>query len=113
VVGDVRRVRAAARHAAWLFVACGLVDLGTFVDGTDTIDQELEDEADAYAARILLPPKAVAQLPDLTTLGAVQEFAKSVGVADGVVVGRMQHDGLIPHSQWPAAFVRYKFDDDR
>lgn len=85
----------------------------TFVDGTDTIDQELEDEADAYAARVLLPPKAAAQLPSFTTLSEVQEFAKSVGVADGVVVGRMQHDGLIPHSQWTTSFVRYKFGDDR
>jgi HTH-type transcriptional regulator/antitoxin HigA len=85
----------------------------TFVDGTDTIDQGLEDEADAYAARVLIPPKAAAKLPGLTKLNDVQEFAKSVGVADGIVVGRMQHDRLIPHSQWTTAFVRYKFGDDR
>jgi len=85
----------------------------TFVDGTDTIEQDLEDEADAYAARVLIPPKASAQLPGLRTLGDVQEFAKSVRVADGIVVGRMQHEGLIPHNQWTTAFVRYRFGDDR
>ncbi len=85
----------------------------TFVDGTDTIDQALEDEADTYAARILLPPKAAALLPSLTTLTEVHDFAKSVGVADGIVVGRMQYEKLIPHSKWSTAFVRFKFDDDR
>lgn len=84
----------------------------TFVDGTDTIDQTLEDEADAYAARVLIPPKAAARLPSLTALTEVQAFAKSVGVAEGIVVGRMQFDGLIPHSQWSTAFARYKFGDD-
>lgn len=85
----------------------------TFVDGIDTIDEELEEEADAYAARVLIPAKASTRLPGLTTLAEVQAFAKSLGVADGVVVGRMQHDGLIPHSQWATAFVRYRFGDDR
>jgi HTH-type transcriptional regulator/antitoxin HigA len=85
----------------------------TFVDGTDTIDQALEDEADAYAARVLIPPKAAPRLRGLATLAEVQQFATSLGVADGIVVGRMQHDGLIPHSQWASAFVRYKFGDDR
>jgi HTH-type transcriptional regulator/antitoxin HigA len=85
----------------------------TFVDGIDTIDQELEGEADAYAARILIPPKAVTELPSLTTLAEVRALAETLGVADGILVGRMQHDGLIPHNQWTTAFVRYKFGDDR
>lgn len=85
----------------------------TFVDGTDSIDPELEEEADAYAARVLIPPKAARRLASLKTLREVEEFAKFVGVAEGIVVGRMQHEGLIPHSQWPTAFVRYKFDGDR
>lgn len=85
----------------------------TFVDGTDSIDAALEDEADAYAARILIPPKAATRLTNLTTLRDVEEFSADIGVAEGIVVGRMQHDGLIPHSQWHTAIVRYKFDDDR
>jgi Zn-dependent peptidase ImmA (M78 family)/plasmid maintenance system antidote protein VapI len=85
----------------------------TFVDGTDSIDADLEAEADAFASRVLIPTKAAARLSSLRTLADVHEFAKQLGVADGVVVGRMQHDGLIPHSQWASAFVRYRFNDDR
>jgi HTH-type transcriptional regulator / antitoxin HigA len=85
----------------------------TFVDGTDRIDTDLEAEADAFASRVLIPPKAAARLSSLRTLADVHEFAMQLGVADGVVVGRMQHDGLIPHNQWSSAFVRYRFADDR
>ena len=85
----------------------------TFIDGTGTIDPALEAEADAFASRVLIPQKASARLPHLTTLVEVQQFAQEIGVAEGVVVGRMQHDGLIPHNQWTSAIVRYRFNDDR
>lgn len=84
----------------------------TFIDGTGTIDVALETEADAFAARALIPPHAAMRLRELTTLAQVKGFAQEVGVADGIVVGRMQHDGLIPHSQWTSAIVRYRFDDE-
>ena len=85
----------------------------TFIDGMGTIDPELEAEADAYAARVLIPPKAALQLPQLATLADVERFAETLGVADGIVVGRMQHEGLIPHNKWASAFVRYRFSDER
>lgn len=85
----------------------------TFVDGNGSIDSELEDEADAFASRVLIPPKAATRLPKLMTRLDVQAFAEEIGVAAGVVVGRMQHDRLIPHNRWTDLFVRYRFDDDR
>jgi HTH-type transcriptional regulator/antitoxin HigA len=85
----------------------------TFVDGTGTIDAELEAEADAFAARVLIPPAEAARLRGLSTRAQAEEFAKEVGVADGVVVGRMQHEGLIPHNRWTDTFVRYRFNDER
>ena len=84
-----------------------------FVDGTGTIDAELEADADAFASRSLISPESATRLPLLKTLEDVRDLASTIGVADGIVVGRMQHDGLIPHRQWPTAFVRYRFDDDR
>jgi len=84
----------------------------TFVDGTGSVDPELEREADAFAARTLIPPQTAAQLPLLHSLSQVENFARQIGVADGIVVGRMQHDGLIPHSQWTSAIVRYRFKDE-
>jgi HTH-type transcriptional regulator / antitoxin HigA len=84
----------------------------TFIDGTDSVDADLEAEADAFASRVLIPPKVAVRLSELASLADVQRFAKEIGVADGLVIGRMQHDGLIPHSQWTSAIVRYRFNDD-
>ena len=85
----------------------------TFIDGTGTIDAELEAEADAFASRVLIPPDAAHRLPLLDTLQDVQSFARELGVADAIVVGRMQHDRLIPHNQWATTIVRYRFDDEK
>lgn len=85
----------------------------TFVDSKGSgIAKELEDEADGFASRVLIPTQFAADLRQLQTAKAVQDFADSIRVAPGIVVGRMQHEGLIPHKQWPGLFVRYRFADD-
>lgn len=86
----------------------------TFVDTKGSgIDDDLEAEADSFAGRVLIPSRLASHLSGLTTEAAVEEFAEAIGVAPGIVVGRMQHDKLIPHSQWAHLIVRYRFDDDR
>lgn len=71
----------------------------TFVDaGGD--GSELEAEADTFASRVLIPPHLVGRLRTLTTADEVIAFAEEIGVAPGIVVGRMRHDELIPHNQW-------------
>ena len=55
-----------------------------------------EREANAWARDYLIPPiaaTALAQIPH--TKAAVSEFARSIGMHPGIVVGRMQHDGLL------------------
>lgn len=85
----------------------------TFIDVKDGgISEDLEAEADAFASKILIPPAAAARLPELTGSAQVEAFAAEVGVAAGIVVGRMQHDGLIPHSRWANLIKRYRFADD-
>jgi HTH-type transcriptional regulator/antitoxin HigA len=65
----------------------------TFVDdGTD--DDMLEDEANKFARNLLIRPGQVPQLALLTTDSDVQAFAQEIGIAAGIVVGRLQHDGL-------------------
>jgi HTH-type transcriptional regulator / antitoxin HigA len=82
----------------------------TFVHtNNDNIAEELEHEADAFAARVLIPPHAASELAGLTSESDVVQFAKKLGVAPGIVVGRMQHARLIPHNQWTRLFDRYKF----
>lgn len=58
-----------------------------------------EAQADAWARDFLVPPEHAALLPSLPhTRAAVQAYAERVGVHPGIVVGRLQHDGLLePH----------------
>lgn len=55
-----------------------------------------EKEANAWARDWLIPPNVAAGLAQLSrTRVAVQAFAEHAGVHAGIVVGRMQHDGLL------------------
>jgi HTH-type transcriptional regulator / antitoxin HigA len=62
-------------------------------------DDPREAEADRFSRDLLIPPKAAAELPSLTTTQAVREYAARIGVAPGIVVGRLQHDGHWAHSR--------------
>lgn len=64
----------------------------TFVDdGTD--DNILEEEANRFAADFLIPPNAASKLASLSTDIDVENFAQELGIAPGIIVGRLQHDG--------------------
>jgi HTH-type transcriptional regulator/antitoxin HigA len=64
----------------------------TFVDdGTD--NDLLEDEANGFAADFLIPPDSASRLTRLTSDHDVEAFAREIGIAPGIVVGRLQHDG--------------------
>ncbi|MEO1147717.1 MAG: HigA family addiction module antitoxin [Cyanobacteria bacterium J06638_22] len=85
-----------------------------FIEGTDVMSPDNEREADQFAADILIPPEAASTLPFLPkTRAAVSEFAKSIGIAPGIVVGRMQSEGLL---RWNSALnklkVRYRWNHD-
>lgn len=85
----------------------------TFVDTKGSgIAQELEDEANAFASRVLIPDQVAGKLHELSTAAEIVAFANAIGVAPGIVFGRMQHEKLIPHSQWADLIVRYRFSDD-
>ncbi len=85
----------------------------TFIDTKGSgISAQLESEADSFASRVLIPPQYAGKLGEISSAAEAESFAKSIGVAPGVVVGRMQYDGLIAHSQWTHLFVRYRFADD-
>jgi addiction module HigA family antidote len=62
--------------------------------------QQVETEANRFSADTLIPP---AQLGAFVRAGtftndSIHEFSETVGVGPGIVVGRLQHDGVIaPH----------------
>ena len=57
-----------------------------------------EREADSFAADILIPDDQTRALFYLKTKSAIIGFAKMLNIAPGIVVGRMQHDDVIPPS---------------
>ncbi len=69
----------------------------TYVD-IDYADDPREQRANEFAANILIPSSQAKQLRLLRSHADVERFAESIGIAPGIVVGRLQHDGLIPFS---------------
>lgn len=71
-----------------------------FLDDPDHggIDSADEREANAWAARFLIPADQEAVLAGLKSKDAVRAFAAGLGIHPGIVVGRLQHEGIIPRS---------------
>ena len=67
------------------------------VEGTE-IDQEKEDEANAFAAKILLTENELQQIIDASpfTEEMIYEFANKFRTPAGVIIGRLQHLKLMP-----------------
>lgn len=72
--------------------------------GDEVVDPEMakcEEEADRFAADTLIPPAALAEFlrwhGKTLTNDEIHDFAQSVGVGPGIVVGRLQHDGVLEH----------------
>ena len=65
------------------------------------INERLEKEADSFAADILIPPKDYKRFaPSKYTSDAqIIAFADRIGIHPGVVVGRLQHDEIIPQNR--------------
>lgn len=61
-------------------------------------DQEHELEADKYAASLLIPLNTLQSFLSTTRLtkAAIKRFANELNISPGIVVGRLQHDGIIP-----------------
>jgi HTH-type transcriptional regulator/antitoxin HigA len=60
------------------------------------IKSQQEHEANSFAASCLIPPKCIEELSYLRTKQAVADFAARIGIHTGIVVGRLQHEGIIP-----------------
>lgn len=67
------------------------------VEGTE-IDQEKEEEANAFAAKILLTENELYDIIDAAPLDEemIYEFANKFRTPAGVIIGRLQHLKLIP-----------------
>jgi HTH-type transcriptional regulator/antitoxin HigA len=85
----------------------------TFVDRVNPVktDDAMEREADDFAARMLLPRTFDEQLTRTRSRAQVVALAREAGVHPGIVVGRLQHDGVIPFSHLNGLRLRFRFAD--
>lgn len=84
-----------------------------FIEGKRYESRE-EFEADWFAADILIPPADFQSLKAATRFSKahVRAFARQIGIAPGIVVGRMQNAGLVPHSHLNDLKRRLSWADD-
>lgn len=64
------------------------------------VDNQQEREADALASNLLIPPAEFARFiceNRSFTAATIRKFALQIGIAPGIVVGRLQHDGLLSY----------------
>lgn len=71
----------------------------------------VEQEADAFASQILIPRQHEPVLGQLTTIKSVEDFARQIGIAPGIVVGRLQHEGRWPYNKGNDLKQRFIFVD--
>jgi HTH-type transcriptional regulator/antitoxin HigA len=79
-------------------------------DGANATEQE-EDEANAFAANQLIPRQYARELHQLRTDDEVVRFADRIGIAPGIVVGRLHNDGTWGWNRGNRLRQKMSFDD--
>lgn len=85
-----------------------------FLEGADGMDEAKEAEADAFAEQELIARRAFAEFAreHCFSKAAIKAFARAQGVSPGIVVGRLQHQGLLPYTHCNDLKVRYQWGCD-
>jgi len=82
-----------------------------FIESSDLHSQK-EEEANKFARDFLIPPsdlKGFLKDDDKVALKNIESFALSIGIAPGIVVGRLQHDGVLPFKVGNHLKQRFEF----
>jgi HTH-type transcriptional regulator / antitoxin HigA len=84
-------------HEAGHVLLHGKKDFFIEGEGGDELDEA--DEANRFAADHLIPPAALRRLlaGGRPTLALVDAFAREIGIAPGIVVGRLQREGIFDY----------------
>ena len=72
-----------------------------------------EAEADAFACEFLIPRPDHERFCSTGNFGlpSISGFAKQIGIAPGLVVGRLQHEGKLAYSRGNQLKRRFRFED--
>ncbi|MEJ8548140.1 HigA family addiction module antitoxin [Brevibacillus borstelensis] len=85
---------------------------GYFLEVADNHNDQ-EDEANKFAADFLIPHDSYKTfLKGKITKSRVISFANQVGIAPGIIVGRLQHDGYLSYRFFNDLKVRLVWSDD-
>lgn len=86
-----------------------------FVEGETQINEENrhpEEEADRFAAEFMIPSELLRRLRPQAAHYSHEDivaFAQQIGIAPGIVVGRLQHDGQIPRENFNKLKRRFQW----
>lgn len=85
-----------------------------FIEVEGELDDEYEAQADVFARDLLISSSQASQLKTLPhTKLAVAGFAQKIGIAPGIVVGRMQKERLLDWSYLNALKIFYRWDHEK
>ncbi len=84
-------------------------------DGANAAQEELEVEADRFAADTLIPPRAYKAFLETGRFFAedIERFSRQVGISPGIVVGRLQKEGRVKASWHNGLRVRFAWEKDK
>ncbi len=83
-----------------------------FVETQNMPKTDKERQADRFAADTLIPPREFDSLRGQApySRAAVVAFAKRIAVAPSIVVGRLQHEGLLPRTHLNHLRTKFRFE---
>ena len=83
-----------------------------FIEGTILkMDETKEEEANIFAADYLIPKRDYLNFTRSYTLSKtnIKKFASKIQISPGIVVGRLQHDKILPMTHCNDLKVRFKW----
>lgn len=85
-----------------------------FIEVGDACDDDQEREANRFSQELLIPTERLCELPRIKdNIRLILKFARNIGVSPGIVVGQLQHQGLLKPYHMNKLKVRYSWADDR
>jgi HTH-type transcriptional regulator/antitoxin HigA len=71
--------------------------------------QRLENEANKFSENTLIPEENRERFSGLRSIDSILEFASDIGIAPGIVIGRLQKEGILRFSQFNGYKRRFVF----
>lgn len=94
-----------------LFHEIGHIMNGDYGISFEYENGEREETADQFAADSLICPESYREFvqENQFSLETIRAFADQIGRDPGIVLGRLQHDGLVKHDDWTLKPLRHKY----